>query len=319
VRFLAGTLIGGFALLNALAYNHARAMMSFSPGGTRTCAPERLSPCAKARVLLQGVNLPRPTGSLSPAAVDPDCGALTIASGDGTRLGCWYCDRGAGTPLVLLFHAYGAEKSSMIPQARAFLDLGASVLLVDFRGSGESSESYTTLGVREADDVDAVFRYARARLAHRSVILFGQSMGSAALLRAIAIRDLAPDGIILEAVFDKMLSTIRNRFHAMRIPAFPSAELLVFWGGWQGGFNGFRHNPADYAQAVYCPALVMHGAEDPRATLAEGRRVFDAIPAEKQFCVFPATGHESYIARDAAAWRKATAAFLVTCGVSAPR
>jgi len=33
-----------------------------------------------------------------------------------------------------------------------------SVLLVDFRGSGDSSEAYTTIGFDEAKDVAAVMR-----------------------------------------------------------------------------------------------------------------------------------------------------------------
>ena len=56
-------------------------------------------------------------------------------------------------------------------QARMFLHMGASVLLVDFRGSGESSESYTTIGFREADDVAHAVWYARELLPHSAVIL----------------------------------------------------------------------------------------------------------------------------------------------------
>jgi hypothetical protein len=44
---------------------------------------------------------------------------------------------------------------------------------------------------------------------------------------------------------------------------FP-AELLVFWGGRQFGFNGFAHNPIRYAQALRCPALFQHGSKDNR-------------------------------------------------------
>jgi hypothetical protein len=70
--------------------------------------------------------------------------------------------------------------------------------------------------------------------------------------------------VILEAVFDTMLNTVRHRFHAMGIPAFPSAQLLVFWGGRQWGFDGFAHNPVQYAASLNCPSLFMHGANDPK-------------------------------------------------------
>lgn len=96
----------------------------------------------------------------------------------------------------------------------------------------------------------------------------------------------------------------------MRIPSFPSAQLLVFWGGWQWGFNGFAHNPVNYAKVVYCPVLFMHGTDDPRARLVEGRRVFDAVQGNKVFKTFDRTGHESYISSHAAEWRTTVAAFM---------
>lgn len=103
---------------------------------------------------------------------------------DKSPLAAWYCDRGRDTPLVLMVHGYSAEKTCLLDDAKAFLPLGASVMLVDFRGSGGSSESYATVGVREADDVAAVFNYARANHPHASIVLFGQESGAPAAPRS---------------------------------------------------------------------------------------------------------------------------------------
>jgi len=62
---------------------------------------------------------------------------------NGIKLGAWYCPGQPGRPLVILFNGYGGEKSGTLPEAKALRDLGLAVLLVDFRGSGDSSESYT--------------------------------------------------------------------------------------------------------------------------------------------------------------------------------
>ncbi len=301
----------GFAGLNVLAYRHARAMMHFTTGGRRTCKPEELTVWHKARVLAAGVNVPRPTGQRTPSELAADCRVLTIGARDGITLETWYCARGETTPLVILFHGYSTEKTSLLEEAGAFLDLGVSVLLVDFRGSGGSSESYTTVGAHEADDVAVAVRFARQELSHSHVVLFGQSMGAASVLRAVSQHGVQPDAVIVEAVFDKMLNTVRNRFHAMRIPPFPSAELLVFWGGRQWGFDGFRHNPVDYAASIRCPVLFMHGEHDPRATLSEGRRVFDAVPDRKDFVTFPRCRHESYVSTHPDQWRAAVERILM--------
>lgn len=301
----AGVVVAGVAGLNVLAYNHARTMTRFTTGGVGTSSPEDLTVWKKAKVLLSGVNVPRPEGKRPASDLASDCRTVTINAPDDIALEAWYCDRGATTSLVMLFHGYSAEKSSLMEEAQAFLELGSSVLLVDFRGSGGSSESYTTVGVREAGDVAAVVRFVEKNCLHSSTILFGQSMGAVAILRAINSDHIQPDAIVLEAVFDTMLTTVRNRFHAMRVPSFPSAELLVFWGGRQWRFNGFKHNPVDYASSVNCPALFMHGRDDPRATLDEGRRVFDAVPSSKEWVQFDGVGHQSYIAANPSEWRTA--------------
>jgi dipeptidyl aminopeptidase/acylaminoacyl peptidase len=302
--------VAGFAGLNALAYSHAEAMLSFSDGGSRTTAPERLSLLARVEVLLTGVDIPRPVSDRLPSELAPDCRALSVPGPSGVTLASWYCNRGRGTPVVVLFHGYSAAKTSLLGEARAFLDLGASVLLVDFRGSGGSSESYTTVGVHEAEDVAAAVRYARAKLSHDNLFLFGRSMGAAAILRAVHAHGIHPDGVMLEAVFDTLLNTIRHRFRAMKVPPFPSAELLVFWGGRRWGFDGFGHKPSAYAASVRCPVLLMHGARDPRVTLTEARRVFEAIPATKKFVTFEHSGHESYLSNNATQWRSAVERFI---------
>jgi len=312
-RWLRGLLLvlaAGFGLLNVSAYNHARAMTHFTASGPRTHQPERLSRLAKCRVLMAGVNVPRPASTNLPADLAADTRCLTIPGDDGVVLSAWYVDRGRDKPLVILFHGYAGDKATLLPEARALLALGVGVLLVDFRGSGGSSASYTTIGVREAEDVAAAVRYARGRLPHAAVILFGQSMGAAAVLRAVSACGIRPDAVIVEAVFDTLLNTVRHRFQALGVPSFPSAELLVFWGGRQWGFNGFAHRPVAYARALRCPALFLHGRDDPRATLAEGRRVFDAAAGPKEFHEFASAGHDSYVVVHPDEWRRTVGAFL---------
>jgi len=220
-------------------------------------------------------------------------------------LSAWYCDRGKTTPLVILFHGYSKEKTSLLKEAKAFLGLGASVLLPDFRGSGGSSESYTTLGFHESEDVAAAVRHAHAHLSHAATILFGQSMGSVAVLRAIHAHGISPDAVILEGVFDTMLNTVRNRFDSMGVPSFPGARLLLFWGGKQQGFDAFAHNPVDYARSMKCPALFLHGANDPRAKLTEARAVFAAASGPKVFKEFESVGHGPIVSKRPEDWKAA--------------
>src|SRR5262249_47015725 len=148
------------------------------------------------------------------------------------------------------------------------------------------------------------------------LVLYGISMGSAAVLRGVAAEGVTPDAIILESPFDRLLTTTENRFHAMGLPAFPAAGVLIFWGSVQQGFNGFSHNPVDYAPAVRCPALVLYGAQDPRVSPAQAQAVFDRLGGRKQFVTVPDAGHVLLIDVNPTLWQEQVGQFLNQIGAS---
>lgn len=74
--------------------------------------------------------------------------------------------------------------------------------------------------------------------------------------------------------------------------------------------DGFAHAPCKHARRGKCRVLQMHGANDPRVSMTEAKRVFDALAGEKRRMAFNDAGHESYLAAEPDAWRKSAAAFL---------
>lgn len=303
-----GCLAGGVAL-NVAACRHAGAMTEFAAEGARTPSPEALDALGKVRVLLGGVNLPRPENRRRPEDVGLGAETIRIPFEDGGHVEAWVCP-GDGEGRVLLFHAYGAARDSLLPVAAEWSGRGIGPVLVDFRGSGGSSGNTTTLGFREAEDVREVWRYARNRWPDERIYLYGTSMGGAAVLRAVAAGDLGPAGLVVEGVFDRMDTTIGNRFRAMGLPGDPLARLLLFWGGRLRDFEPRSHNPVDYARSVHAPTLVMRGAEDPRVRSAEARAVFDALAGPREYVEFPGAGHESLLEADPDRWRGALDRFV---------
>ncbi len=297
-------------VLNLIAYRHAYIMLHFASTGKRTEKPEYLSWRQKVKVLLTGITLPRPINTSTPAGWGLSYEVCRFQVNPSVELEAWHIPRPNSKGLVLLFHGYASAKSSLLPEARALHEEGYASFLVDFRGSGGSNGSETSLGFAEAEDVAQAFGYARALAAGQPVILYGRSMGGAAVLRAIAVYQIQPDGVILEAVFDKLLSTVQNRFRSMRLPSFPAAHLLVFWGSVQQRYRGFSHNPVEYAAYVQCPTLVLHGTDDPRATIVEGRAVFQRLNGKRWFEAFTGIGHEAYLAANPDQWQWAVTQFL---------
>jgi uncharacterized protein len=309
-RTLGLCLLLGFVVLNLLAYRHARAFTRFqAEGGGRRDAPEARSLLDKVRLLLGGVALPRPCQDRTPADVGLPFERHHFPGEAGT-LEAWYVPHPAARGLVLLFHGYSGCKSSLLPEARAFHELGYACLLVDFRGSGGSAGDATTIGYAEADDVARAVAFARARWPSRPLVLYGQSMGSAAVLRALSAGGAEADSAVLECPFDRLLSTVKARFAGLGVPSFPGAQLLVFWGGWQHGFNGFRHNPVDYARAISCPVLLLHGRQDPRVSAGQVEEVYANLGGEKELYFFDDLAHESYVAKRPQDWKERVGQFL---------
>lgn len=302
----------GFLLLNLSAFMHAYRMTHFAPAGKRTRSPEELNRLEKAWVLLVGVTLPRPVSSSDPGSMGMAFERVSIEPSDGPRLAAWFiASPGRGRGTVLMFHGYGACKASQLAEARVLHEAGWDVLLVDSRGSGDSDGGEITLGYLEALDVAAARRWLREhQAAGRPVVLYGSSMGAAAVMRAIHSLAVQADGVVLECPFDRFLTTVRHRFRAMGVPPFPGAELLVFWGGLQHGFLGFRHDPISYGDAISAPVLLLHGGKDRRVRPEEVRRIAERMPGRVELHVFERIGHESYCAADPVRYRDIVVSWL---------
>jgi uncharacterized protein len=303
-------MIVGVVGVNFIAYMQARAMTHFVEGGDPTPPPESLGFLRRIEIILVGVRIPRPTNGETPSDLGLSFDTVRFGGRGGDDCEAWFIRAKNSKGLCIAFHAYASSKASALGAAKAFHEMGYDVLLVDFRGSGGSRGNDTTIGYREAEDVAATVNFASQKWPRESEILYGQSMGGAAILRAVAELRVQPSAVIIESTYDRMLSTVENRFHAMGLPAFPLARLLVFWGGEQFGYSAFDLNPADYATHVHCPVLMMQGGLDPRVTDAQARNLFDHFAGPKQFELFNNAGHCAFLEVDPDRWNRVVASFL---------
>jgi len=310
-RTLVALLLVGFVGLNVVAYQHARKMLTFQPDAAeRTASPRKLSVGEKLRVLATGVSLPRPTITRTPESVGLDYETFQARSASGVSLAGWVIRPPNPRGTVMLFHGYASSRSSLLNEAREFYGLGYVAVLVDFRGCGGSDGNQTSLGYYEAEDVATTVDYVRDRGLPGPVVLYGQSMGGAAVLRSISADQVRVDAVILESAFGRMRDAVCNRFAMMGVPSFPSADLLVFWGSVQVGFSGFKHNPCEYARDCDCAALVLHGADDLHATVQEADAIYQNLRGKKELVVFADAGHAPLLAAPSSPWKAVIGEFL---------
>ncbi len=302
--FLVAALVG-FLILNGLAWMHARAMTHFVPGARHVPLPEDMTLGQKAVALVLGVRVPRPTNTLSPRDYRLPFQTITLTASDGVTLEAWSIPGASAEAVWILVHGYADCKCMLLPEAAALHDLGYGCLLVDLRGSGGSEGNVTYMGYREAADVAAAAQWMADTSPQARLCLFGRSMGAAAILRAVALGQVEPAGLFLECPFDRLLTTVQNRFHLVGAPAFPAAQLLVFWGGRQLGFDAFQHNPVEYARSVDCPTVVLEGGQDRRVSLREAENLRDALGGHGRLLVFQRTGHLGFLQDEPERWRQA--------------
>lgn len=261
-----------------------------------------------------GLGLPRPNNPRRPSDIGLNYVTQRLAINQAGWLESWFIPVQDSSPqgTVLLFPGNGGSKGKqLLAPAQVFHDLGYDTLLVDFQGMGGSSGNTRTIGAQEAKEVALAMRDAQLKQQH-PIVLYGVSMGTAAILRAIAQDNIKPDAIILELPFARLLDAVKSRLRVFKIPTFPTAELLVFWGSVQHGFNGFAHNPVTDASQVRCPTLIFHGQQDQWTTMTEINELYRNLRSPKQLVIFPNARHHLLVTVDRERWSRSVEQFLVS-------
>jgi uncharacterized protein len=260
-----------------------------------------------------GLGLPRPSAKILPSDIKLEYVTKRIEISEGEWLESWFIPvpKSPSKGTVLLFPGHlGNKAKQLLAPAQVFHSLGYDALLVDFRGVGGSSGNTTTLGFHEAQDAIASMNYARRSHLQSPIFLYGVSMGTAAIMKAVAQGGIHPDAIMVELPFARMLDAVRSRFREVGIPPFPIAELAVFWGGIQHGFNAFSHNLVSYAEKIECPTLILHGKRDRWTSLAEIEQIRQNLRGTKQVVIFPNAGHDLLVTVNKKLWQQSVEQFL---------
>ncbi|HRG92245.1 MAG TPA: alpha/beta fold hydrolase [Chitinophagaceae bacterium] len=233
----------------------------------------------------------------------------------GLNIDAWYARADSSAKgTVILFHGIGVNKMALIDEANEFRYLGYNIMLVDFRGHGNSDGNRTTIGYREAEEVKLAFDFIQQK-GEKNIFIYGSSMGAVAVTRAIYLYELKVSGLILEMPFYSLQTYLKARAAQIGFPAQPFAFFTSFWIGLEKGFNGYKHRTARYAAAIHCPVLLNWGTLDHYVNEKEIRAIYEAIPGrEKRLIIYEGASHESLLRKDAEKWRTSTESFLSNPG-----
>jgi uncharacterized protein len=241
----------------------------------------------------------------------PDTAYTTIhlTTKSGLSLEGWDIQRANSRGTVALFHGHGGNKGDVLGEAKEFRKLGYNTLLMDFRAHGRSQGNTCTVGYAETEDVALVYDYLKKR-GDSNIILWGISMGAAAIINTVGQHKAAPQKVILELPFGTILKAAEARVKLMALPAEPIATLITFWGGVEHGYWGFSNKPEEFAKQVKCAVLLQAAQNDNRVTKGEIKDIYASLAGKKELVVYEFSSHESLYKKEPEKWDSVVGGFL---------
>lgn len=211
---------------------------------------------------------------------------------DGTRKG-WFIP-GRSQTTILLLHGYGAQREEMLGHAQMLHQAGYSVMLFDFRNSGESDGDAVSLGFYETQDAVAAVRYLSSRqdVDQGRLGVLGLSMGaSVAILAASQMPEIK--AVVADSAFQSASKAIEEGFtRNTGLPRFPYSPITLAIIRVRLGVSPRDVVPEDHIGAISPrPILLIHGLADTKVSPANSQALFDAADEPKELWLLPGSGH----------------------------
>lgn len=217
--------------------------------------------------------------AVAPAGIGlPNMTAETLATPDGERIVVWWAPPTDATrPTFLYFHGNGgslSDRRRIFPRLTAD---GAGLMAVSWRGFGGSTGTPTEAGLMT--DARAAYRALAARVDPRSIVFYGESLGTTVAVMLAA--EVAPAALVLDSSFMSVREIAADTY-----PWLPVDLLLL---------DPFRADLA--APRVTAPVLQMHCREDGVTPLDSARRLNALLAQRRPIAVLEQACHGIELAR----------------------
>jgi uncharacterized protein len=235
---------------------------------------------------------------------------IKFQTNNGLAIDGWYGKADTAKGCIIFFHGITNNKASLLKEADEFKHSGYNVLLIDFRAHGNSAGKKSSFGYKETDEAGKAFEFAQSK-GNTNIILYGSSLGSVVLMKAIAEKKINPSAIIVDMPFGSLQDHLKARARVLGFPSQPFAFLVTLWMGIENGYNGFNHQTYGYAEKINCPVLLQWGDRDMYVTVEEIKGIYKNLPTlKKKLVVYPGANHQSFLQYDPIGWQKNVTGFL---------
>ncbi len=204
--------------------------------------------------------------------------------------GLWLPARQPNAPVLLYLHGARFNVTGSAPRMRRMQELGFSVLGVDYRGFGKSTQA---LPSEESayQDARAAWDWLAQKYPDRPRYVFGHSLGGPiAIHLATEVQD--ESGTIVEGTFTSIADVISTSKWGW-VPV----SLLITQ----------RFEAVRKVDRIGSPLLVVHGGEDRLIAPDLGRKLYEAAAQPKRFVLVEGGSHHNTNSVGQAQYRQALA------------
>jgi hypothetical protein len=203
---------------------------------------------------------------------------LLVAADSTERLHGWWIPATTRSIGVLLYlHGNGVNVGANVEHASRFHQLGFSVLLIDYRGYGQSAGNFPT-EAQVYEDAQAAWNYLTQvqRVPPAQIFLYGHSLGGAIAID-LAARHPDAAGLIVQGTFTSMRDMVNRTRH---LKVFPIDLLLTQ-----------RFDSLSKVRSLHMPVLFIHGSADQDVPANMSETLYAAAPDPRQLWIVPGAGH----------------------------
>jgi len=223
---------------------------------------------------------------------------VRLTTADGLGLGAWYLPAEGADTALLFLHGNAGNRGHRLDSLRLFHDLGLAVLILDYRGYGDSEGKPSEAGTRRDARAGWDYLVGSRGFDPEWIIIFGRSLGGAVAARLaadLAVEAAPPRALVLESTFTSVPD--------LGAELYPWLPVRLI--------SRLRYDTLGLMAHIDVPVLVVHSREDEIIPFAHGERLFAAAHGPKRLLPLRG-GHNTGYHLSRATYRAGLAAFLHT-------
>ena len=220
---------------------------------------------------------------------------LEVLTDDNVKLAAWHLPVPGSKKVVMIFSGRRSSRQGASQRAQFYIKRGYSVLLPDFRGTGDSEGKHHSMGWKERRDVIACYERLKS-MGYKRIAAHGYSQGAAAISYSFKqVEDY--DFVVLESCYSSFCDLVDNITRDKKLPGFVASPVKY----WIEKITGVKLKilvPEEFVKHCKAPLLLLSGDSEMKVKTRDTLKIYrnSGAPFSKLH-FFKGAKHENFMKR----------------------